>query len=145
MMRYPVPILSWTIPWAVFKSNYEHGDRFRQDFEKRPLEIPDCILRVCGLKSGVLSILNFSVHNMAIWSVPREPQRNSTHVKTYFCPKRSYQVHFAKIFHFGRRRRRRRLKTTCSLARCLPLTHPGVKISRSGIPLTPISRLRELL
>ena len=35
--------------------------------------------RVCGPDSGKLSILNFLVHNMAIWSVPREPHRNSTH------------------------------------------------------------------
>ena len=55
--------------------------------------------RVCGHESGKLSILIFLVHNMAIWSVPREPQRNSTHISIDFCPKRPYQLHFAKIFH----------------------------------------------
>ena len=34
----------------------------------------------------------------------------------------------------GRRRRRRRLMTTGSLARCLPLTHPGVTYPVRGYP-----------
>ena len=108
------------------------------------------------------SILRFLAHNMAIWSLPRKPQRNSTRGAIFFCPKRSYQVRFAKVFHFQdfrlvpgwfqvgrRRRRRRRLMTTGSLARCLPLTHPGVTYPVRGYPslrqacLRPVPGLRR--
>ena len=132
--------------WADFKSLYESGRRppGAQEFEKWHLGeffSTTCRQRAGDHDSEKLSILMFLAHNMAIWSVPREPQRNSTHISIVFCPKRSYQVRFAKIFHFGRRRRRRRLRTTGSLARCLPLTHPGVKYPVRGYPSLRFSSL----
>ena len=74
-----------------------------QEFEK--WHLGDFFSTTCRQRAGdhdleKLSILSFWAPNMAIWSLPREPQRNSTHRTICFCPKRSYQVHFAKIFHF---------------------------------------------
>ena len=45
-----------------------------------------------------------------------------------------YSSRISGWFQVGRRRRRQRLMTTGSLARCLPLTHPGVKYPVRGYP-----------
>ena len=92
--------------------------------------------RVCGHKYCFFVDFEFLVHNMAIWSVPREPHRNSTHQTRAGRVLAHVEDPFREDFPFW-------AATAATqdhgLPGQVPSPHaPRSEISRSGVPLTPI-------
>ena len=132
--------------WADFKSLYEPGSALRgpRNLKNGTWKIRtvfyECAVlkRVCGHESGKLLILNFLVHNMAIWSVPREPHRNSTHQTRAGRVLAHVEHPFREHFPFWAATAAAATQDH-GLPGQVPSPHaPRSEISRSGVPLTPM-------